>query len=49
MKTICALVDINIIIDDMAKREPFFEAISETKLHLFFQSFQLVQSRDDPQ
>jgi predicted nucleic acid-binding protein len=23
MKTICALVDINIIIDDMAKREPF--------------------------
>jgi predicted nucleic acid-binding protein len=25
MKTICALVDINIIIDDMAKREPFAE------------------------
>jgi hypothetical protein len=23
MKTICALVDINIIVDDMAKREPF--------------------------
>jgi predicted nucleic acid-binding protein len=23
MKTICALIDINIVIDDMAKREPF--------------------------
>jgi hypothetical protein len=29
MKTICALVDINLIIDDMAKQEPFVKLFAQ--------------------